>query len=99
MIEEITPQFIAISLFVIVIVTPVLTLVLSALLLWAYRRAVMRAMARAGEFSVSAPATTPLSQSPPGPAGDLSGSDLYRMAIAGPRVYAARYVIAGLAFA
>ena len=99
MIEEITPHLIAISLFLIVLVTPVLTLVLSALLLWGYRRAVTRAMATAGEFSTSAPATTQSSQSPPSTAGDLSGSDLYRMAIAGPWVYAARYVVAGLAFA
>jgi hypothetical protein len=99
MIEEITPQFIAISLFLIVLVTPILTLVLSALLLWGYRRAVTRAMAAAGEFGASAPATTLSSQSPPSPASDLSGSDLYRMAIAGPRAYAARYVVAGLAFA
>jgi len=93
------PQFIAISLLLIVLVTPILTLVLSALLLWGYRRAVTRAMAAAGEFGASTPATTLSTQSLPSPASDLSGSDLYRMAIAGPRIYAARYVVAGLAFA
>ncbi len=38
MIEEITPQIVGISLLLIIIVTPILTLVLSALLLWSYRR-------------------------------------------------------------
>jgi hypothetical protein len=99
MIEELTPEVIASSLLLIVLVTPVLTLVLSALLLGGYRRAVTRAMATAGEFGASAPATTLASQSAPSLAGDLSGSDLYRIAIAGPRIYAARYVAAGLAFA
>src|SRR5258705_2995047 len=106
MIEEITPQIVGISLLLIIIVTPILTLVLSALLLWSYRRAVARAMAASAAFEASIPAKTPVA-SPHAPPSAVDGpgspgrsaSDLYDAAIAGPRHYALRYTIAGLAFA
>ena len=101
MIEEITPQIVAISLFLITFVTPILTLLLSALLLWRYRRAVARAMAASAAFEASVPATTPAA-SPhalPAAVGGPSASDLYQAAIVGPRHCALRYTIAGLAFA
>jgi hypothetical protein len=106
MIEEITPQIVASSLILITFVTPILTLLLSALLLWRYRRAVARAMAASAAFAASVSAITPAA-SPhalpaavggPGSPGP-SASDLYDAAIAGPRHYALRYTIAGLAFA
>lgn len=100
MLEEVTPEIVGLSLFLITIVTPILTLVLSALLLWGYRRAVARAMAASAAFDSSKPATTPAAPSHVSPAvGGPSGSDLYRAAIAGPRLYALHYTIAGLAFA
>src|SRR5262245_301421 len=99
MLEEITPQIVYLLLFYISIFTPVLTLVLSALLLWGYRRAVARAMAASAAFDASTPATTPAAPHPTSSAVGPTGSDLYRVAIAGPRLYALRYTIAGLAFA
>src|SRR4029453_7426452 len=101
MLEEVTPQIVAFSLFFVTLVTPILTLLLSALLLWRYRRAVARAMAASAAFAASIPATTPAaSPSVPFPsAGSPTASDLYRAAIVGPRHTALRYTIAGLAFA
>jgi hypothetical protein len=101
MIEEITPQIVASSLLLITFVTPILTLLLSALLLWRYRRAVARAMAASAAFDASVPTMTPVA-SPhalPAAVAGASASDLYDAAIAGPRHYALRYIIAGLAFA
>jgi hypothetical protein len=100
MIEELTPEIVASSLFLISFIAPTLTLLLSALLLWAYRRAVARAMAASAAFDASKPATTPASGSHQLPAGGgPSSSDLYQAAITGPRRYALRYVVTGLAFA
>src|SRR5262249_24855822 len=55
MLEEVTPEIVGLSLFLITLVTPVFTLVLSALLLWGYRRAVARAVAPSA-FYASVPA-------------------------------------------
>jgi hypothetical protein len=101
MIEEITPQIVAISLLLITLVTPILTLLLSALLLWQYRRAVARAMAASAAFEASVPAMTATAppHAPPTVAGGSSALDLYQAATAGPRYCALRYTIAGLAFA
>jgi hypothetical protein len=101
MLEEITPEIVGFSLLLITLVTPILTLVLSALLLWGYRRAVARAMAASAAFEASIAATAPTASShaPPAVVGDSSESELYQAAIAGPRQYALRYTIAGLAFA
>jgi hypothetical protein len=100
MLEEVTPEIVGLSLFLISIVTPILTLVLSALLLWGYRRAVARAMAASAAFDASKPATTPATPSHALRAvGGPSGSDLYQAAIAGPRRYALQHAVAGLTFA
>src|SRR5215510_3729601 len=106
MIEEITPQIVAFSLFLVTLVTPILTLLLSALLLWRYRRAVARAMAASAAFEASVPAMSRAASPhalPAGIGGPRSGgpsaADLYQMAIAGPWRCALRYAIAGLAFA
>src|SRR5258705_2048363 len=106
MIEEITPQIVGISLLLIIIVTPILTLVLSALLVWSYRRAVARAMAASAAFAASVPAKTPVASPPAAPSAvdgpgspGRSASDLYEAAIAGPQHCALRYTITGLAFA
>src|SRR5437667_12311389 len=100
MLEEVTPEIVGLSLFLITLVTPVLTLVLSALLLWGYGRAVARAMATSA-FDASIAATMPpvASHATPAAVGGLTGSDLYQVAIAGPRHYALHYTLAGLAFA
>ena len=50
MLEEVTPEVVGSSLLLIIFVTPILTLLLSALLLWGYRRAVARAMAASTAF-------------------------------------------------
>src|SRR5262245_52842144 len=109
MIEEITPQIVAFSLIFITLITPILTLLLSALLLWRYRRAVARAMAASAAFEASVPAMSPAASPHALPAGvggprsagpsAASASNLYQMAIAGPWHCALRYAIAGLAFA
>jgi len=101
MIEELTPEIVASSLLLISFLAPILTLLLSALLLWGYRRAVARAMATSAAFDASISTTAPDAAPQPSPAavGAPSGSDLYQAAIRGPRRYALRYVIAGLTFA
>jgi hypothetical protein len=95
MIEELTPQIIAVSLFLIIVIAPILTLLLSALLLWGYRRAVTRAMGTASAFDASAPAAP---AAPASPLPDVNPAELYRVAIGGPRHYVIRYVAAGLGF-
>src|SRR4051794_31359718 len=45
MLEELTPQILSVALFFVIAVAPVLTLIVSALILWLYRRSVLRAMA------------------------------------------------------
>src|SRR5262245_23379159 len=100
MIEEITPQIVAVSLVLITFVTPIVTLLLSALLLWRYRRGVARAMAASAAFEASVPTTPTASlHALPAVVDGPSASDLYQAAIAGPRHTALRYTIAGLAFA
>ena len=101
MLEEVTPEVVGSSLLLIIFVTPILTLLLSALLLWGYRRAVARAMAASAAFDASIPAMTPAvsSHALPAAVDGPTGSELNEAAIAGPRHYALRYTIAGLAFA
>ena len=65
MMEEFTPQVAASSLLLIIISAPMLTLLLSALLLWRYRRAVMRAMAATGDFHAPVVETRQPAKSPP----------------------------------
>jgi hypothetical protein len=101
MIEELTPQIIASSLLLIIVIAPILTLLLSTLLLWGYRRAVARAMGTAGEFEAWAPGTPTehAAPTPPPLAAVSDPTDLYRVAIGGPRHYLICYVVAGLAYA
>ncbi len=97
-----TPQVVTASLFLVIVTVPILTLLLSTLLLWRYRRAVTRAMAAMGEFHTSVTATPPSAGSAPDqlhPVGDHTGRDLYRLAIRAPWNHAIQYAAAGLAFA
>jgi hypothetical protein len=101
MMEELTPQILSVLLFMVVIAVPILTLMLSAIMLWKFRRAVIREMAVTGGFDVPAP-QAPESPKPASPAvRDLCthGRDLFRRAIRGPWHLAIRYAVAGLAFA
>ena len=50
MIEELTPQILMVSMLLIIVTAPILTLLLSVLLLWGYRRTVTRAMAASEGF-------------------------------------------------
>jgi hypothetical protein len=99
---EVTPQVATSSLFLIILVAPILTLLLSAILLWRYRRAVMRAMVAPADFGGSG-APTPvhressLSQAETG--GNHIDPALYETAMRAPWHVAARYIVAGLAFA
>ncbi|GGY06876.1 hypothetical protein GCM10007160_37880 [Litchfieldella qijiaojingensis] len=105
MIEELTSQVVMATMLLILVVAPALTLVLSLLLLWRYRKAVHRAMKRASGY---APVDTPerltnrIGETRPFPlAQDAGHSDatLLSCAIRRPWLNATRYVAAGLAFA
>ena len=53
MVEELTPQIVSVGLLLLVLAAPALTAVLSAAMVWVYRRAVLRAMAAtAGDIKV-----------------------------------------------
>jgi hypothetical protein len=58
LIEEITPQVVTLSLLLVTVSAAILTLVLSAFLLWLYRRAVTREMGLARDVHASLAATT-----------------------------------------
>lgn len=102
MIEELTPVALTVLVFVVVSVVPVLTLALSALLLWRYHRSVTRHMSGRGGFQrheeEGSPVPAARRQS-----NDLkgipAGHALYRQALRGPWRVALVYAAAGLAFA
>lgn len=101
MIEELTPQIVVISVFIVLTTAPLVTLAISMLLLWGYQRAVLRAMATSGGFETSTaeiePETT-LRQNACKP-GKLSCNDLYQYAVRAAWRNAARCLFSGLAFA
>jgi hypothetical protein len=102
MVEELTPQVATSSLFLIIICAPILTLILSMVLLVRYRRAVTRAMAAAGEFRASVTATPQTAGPSPYRLDDGTGHGrpgLYRLATRAPWRSALQYAVAGLAFA
>ena len=106
MIEELTPQVLMTSMFLIIITAPTVTLLISAVLLWKYRRAVAREMAVAAGFRKAAveqvrPAVSPQSGTLKGDDHEsaLLGSALYRRAISAPWYGAMQYAVSGLAFA
>ncbi len=105
MIEELTPQVLMSSMALIIVTVPILTLLLSVLLIWRYRRAVTRAMAVTGGFHASGAEAqhTELPQSDnPKVEGRTVGPcsrDLYRRAIRAPWHSAMRYGVAWLASA
>lgn len=104
MIESLTPQIVSVSLLLVVAVAPPLTLIVSLLLLWRYRRVVQQTMADAGGADADAGAVHGASL-PPEPDGGsreaaLSASGhAFRRLRAGARRCAVRYALAGLAFA
>ena len=101
MIEELTPRLLSVLVFLVVATAPVLTLLLSAMLLRRYRRTVTEQMALTGGFD--GPATDLLIPDRPSCDGNRSeraeGATRYRLAVNGPRQEALRYIGAGLAFA
>ena len=105
MIEELTPQVLMIAMFLVIVMVPALTLLLSAVLLHRYRRAVARAMGAASGLNDPAAArTTPITSQPveavlPERTGSSKPEDLLGRALSGPWRDALRYFIAGLAFA
>jgi hypothetical protein len=100
-IEELTPQVVGTSVLLVLLTAPVVTLALSILLLWAYRRAVTQAMAASGGFEASAgePDSTSASPSHDRQAGEPRTADLYRQAVRVAWRNAARYLLAGFVFA
>jgi len=105
MIEEITPQLLMATLLLLLLVVPVVTLILSLLLLWRYRRAVIRAMdASAGHVAdgaegVGASAGVKAGDPPRVLVGGSDASDLLGLARHAPGRNALRYLTAGAAFA
>lgn len=100
MLEELTPQLLSFSMLLIVVLAPPLALLLSALLLWRYKRAVLRAMAS------SAAATQGVSEAtlPPVPSsasglGRQPGTGLLAHLLTAPRLASGRVVLGGLAYA
>jgi len=100
MIEELTPQVMMIAMVLIIAISSIATLILSALLLWRYRRFVSRAMALQGGFKDQAETASAASI---GTAltdrTKFSGTDLLQQVIHAPRRSAMGFLIAGLAFA
>lgn len=102
MYEELTPRLLSTVVANVVIVTPVATLLLSALLLWLYRRTVSRHMLATGEFDEGADETEAGGLSSNGETSDHRPSEeatLYRQVLRGPWSVALGYAFAGLAFA
>lgn len=105
MIEELTPQVLMSAMVLVIVVSPCLTLAISMLLLWLYRRAVARAMAKTAGFDTTAAANGSSGRFPSGAqeprirAGGARVANLYRRAMRAPWHNAARYAVAGLAFA
>jgi hypothetical protein len=105
MIEELTPQVTMTSMLLITITASILTFLLSALLLWRYRRSVTLAMTSTGGFDArtSGGLVEEFPQSS-GQKTDEKGirsyvNGLYRQAIRAPWLSAMRVVVSGLAFA
>lgn len=101
MIKELTPFAVTSLVLLVVSLVSVLTLVLSALLLWRYRQAVTRQMAASGGFDQSEAEVDALAVHHGSDSGaHLHGRlTLYRQAVRGPWQIALRYVGAGLGFA
>lgn len=89
-------------LIIVIVVAPLVTLILSALLLWRYRQSVIRQMAMCGggdDTSADGDRTAVEGRSGDGPVGEDPGQALYRQATRGPWQDALQYSAAGLAFA
>ena len=101
MIEEITPQIVIVTALFVIVVAPSVTLPLSALLLWRYRRAVIAAMStRAADATeVAEPAAEPVVHERRSRGGGRPVDELYREIVRTPWRYACRYAVAGLGFA
>jgi len=97
MVEALTPQVLTIGLFAVLLVAPALSLLISACILWFYRRAVLRAMAasigRAGEAMALRPRSAAAARPPAAP------GDIEAQLLRGPRRAAARSTAGGAAFA
>lgn len=105
MIEELTPQVLMSSMLLLILTASILTLLLSAFLLWLYQRKVTTKMASMGGYdsSLSGDAIQASSQNAarkenPKNTGS-EGSGLYRQAIRAPWRCALRLSVSGLLFA
>lgn len=102
MIEELTPQILMSAMLLVNVLAPVLTLLLSAVMLRRYRRAVSRSMAATIGFdddsSVQAGSHRAFEPTDFPSRNDVGGG-LYRQLVRAPWRYAACYATAGLGFA
>jgi hypothetical protein len=101
-IQELTPQLLSLGIMAVVLLAPPLTLLLSALLLWRYRRTVLQAMAISavpGQAEAASQASVPTPPSQVATRGADQGSALSRRLLRAPRDAAARVLTAGLAYA
>jgi len=105
MFEELTPQVTMIWMMLITVTASILTFLLSALLLWKYRRSVTLAMTSTGSFDArTSVGLADESLQSIGQKTDEKGirsyvNDLYRQAIRAPWFNAMRFSVSGLAFA
>jgi len=100
-ITELTPQMAGILVLLVVAIAPMLTLTLSALLLWRYRHSVIRQMAVRSGFDAPTEDGGAGVQRLGADNSDEESNipDLYRHAMRGPWREALRYAVAGFAFA
>lgn len=102
MIESLTPEIVSASLALVVAIAPPLTLIVSLLLLWQYRRVVQQTMADAGG-AVVRPTDDALTPSEPGRSScnvaPVAPRHAFRHLQAQAWRCAVRYVLAGVAFA
>ena len=101
MIEELTPQLLFLGFLLVIVLSSVFTLIASLLVLWRYRRGVLRAMAETAGAADSAPtvaAETPAAQ-PALPQAAAATAERYRLAITAPWEAVGRDAAAGAVFA
>ena len=99
MIEELTPQVLMTSMALLIVIGSLLTVLLSTLLLWKYRRAVKHAMVTAGSFHPAAPEKTPTESTyagnrTKGPKKKFSNQKIFNRAVRASWLDAAIYATA-----
>lgn len=100
MIEALTPQLLFLALMLVIALSSALTLLVSLLVLWRYRRRVLQAMAESAGGAAWSPGAGPVPAAPaPVLAGGEASAAVFRHAMTAPWQAAGRDAVAGVAFA